>query len=142
MWRGFFGVSCQGMLNGKKGNVMELRISIPDEIAACLPTNGSDISRWLLEMAALEGYKSCRLTANQVQQMLGLQNQAEVERFLKSYEVHLELALEDLAEAQGEEQERAADQGVMAKLRGIKISAPPDFSTQVDLYELEGRNAE
>lgn len=31
-----------------------------------------------------------------------------------------------------------SDQDVMAALREIKISAPPDFSTKADLYETNG----
>ncbi len=117
---------------------MELRISIPDEIAVCLPTNGSDISRWLLEMAALEGYKSGSLSADQVRQMLGFQNQAEAQDFLRNHGVCLEFAFEDLApraealEALGKKQEENSDQGVMSRLRKIKISASPEFSMQFD----------
>ncbi|HYH86664.1 MAG TPA: hypothetical protein VEX60_14520 [Pyrinomonadaceae bacterium] len=34
-----------------------------------------------------------------------------------------------------------ANQNVMAKLRQIKISAPPDFSIKANLYDLEEQNA-
>jgi len=34
-----------------------------------------------------------------------------------------------------------SEQSLMARLRKIKISASPDFSTKVDLYEPEGRHA-
>lgn len=81
---------------------MEVKISIPDEVAAELQPNGGDVSRKLLEMAALEGYKSGALTAYQVQQMLGLQNRIEVDGFLKSHGVWLEYSREDL------ERDRAA----------------------------------
>ena len=76
---------------------MELRINIPDEIAAHLPPNGTDISRWLLEMAALEGYKSSKLTETQLKQMLGFQTRLEVDAFLKQHEVYFEYSDEDLA---------------------------------------------
>jgi hypothetical protein len=76
---------------------MELRINIPDEIAAQLPPNGTDISRWLLEMAALEGYKSGKLTETQLKQMLGFQTRLEVDIFLKRHAVYFEYADEDLA---------------------------------------------
>lgn len=41
----------------------------------------------------------------------------------------------------GEEPANESDQSVMAMLRKIKISASPDFSMKVDLYEPEGRDA-
>jgi len=75
---------------------MEVRINIPDEIAAQLQPNGGDISRKLLEMAALEGYKSEELSAYQVQQMLGFQTRMEVDEFLKQHEVY-DYTAEDLA---------------------------------------------
>ena len=53
-------------------------------------------------MAALEGYKSGALTAYQVQHMLGLQSRVEVDGFLKSHGVTLEVSIEDL------ERDRAA----------------------------------
>ena len=43
-------------------------------------------------------------------------------------------------EASGGEDE--PNQGVMAKLRQIRISATPDFSTKANLYDLEEQNAE
>jgi lysozyme family protein len=51
----------------------------------------------------------------------------ELYRIIKNYE-----------EASGEE---AAEQSVMAQLRGVKISAAPDFSIKADLYDLEEHNA-
>lgn len=77
------------MLNKERSNTMELKISIPDEVAAGLPTKGSDVSRWLLEMAAVEGYKSGKLTWRQVQQIPGFQTRSEVEGFLKQHDANL-----------------------------------------------------
>jgi len=34
-----------------------------------------------------------------------------------------------------------SEESVLSKLRAIKISAQPDFSTQANLYDVEGRNA-
>ena len=76
---------------------MEVRLNIPDDIAARLQPNDGDISRRLLEMAALEGYRSGELTAYQVQQMLGLQTRMEVDDFLKRHEVYPGYSDEELA---------------------------------------------
>lgn len=72
---------------------MEVKVVIPDEIAAQLQPNGRDISRFVLEMIALEGYKSGELTAHQVQQMLGFDSRIEVDGFLKAHGVPLELTI-------------------------------------------------
>ncbi|MGH9854765.1 MAG: UPF0175 family protein, partial [Blastocatellia bacterium] len=74
---------------------MEVRFVIPDEIAAQLLPNGKDISRFVLEMVALEGYKSGELTAHQVQQMLGFDSRVEVDGFLKAHGITSELTPEE-----------------------------------------------
>ncbi len=40
-----------------------------------------------------------------------------------------------------EEQKEDSDQNVMARLRQIRISAPPDFSVKANLYSSEDENA-
>jgi hypothetical protein len=75
---------------------MELRLNIPDDVAAQLRPIDGDLSRRILEIIALEGYKSEELTAYQVQQMLGFQTRMEVDGFLKEHGVPLEYTLEDL----------------------------------------------
>jgi hypothetical protein len=88
---------------------MEVRIHIPDDIAAQLQANGGDITRRLLEMAALEGYKSGELTAHQLCEMLGFDTRMEVDGFLKAHGVALEYTLEDLVK------ERAALDALLDK---------------------------
>jgi len=63
---------------------------IPDDIAVQLQLSGIDVSRRLLEMVALEGYKSGELTAHQVCKMLGFETHMEVDGFLKAHGIVLE----------------------------------------------------
>ncbi len=77
---------------------MELLVHIPDRVAATLPTRNGDLARDLLESYALEGYKSGKLTAYQVQELLGFETSMEVDAFLKAHHVPLEMTLEDLEE--------------------------------------------
>jgi hypothetical protein len=81
---------------------MEVKIHIPDDIAAELQSKGGNVSRRLLEMVSLEGYRSGTLTAYQVQEMLGLETRVDVDGFLKAHGVPLEYSREDL------ERDRAA----------------------------------
>lgn len=76
---------------------MELVVHIPDTVFATLPSENGDLARDLLESYALEGYKSAKLTAHQVQELLGLETRMEVDSFLKEHRVPLEVTLEDLA---------------------------------------------
>jgi hypothetical protein len=77
---------------------MEVRIQIPDDVAAQIQTDGRDLPRSVLEAYALEGYKSGQLSAYQVQEILGFETPMEVDGFLKSHGVYLDYTEETLAE--------------------------------------------
>ena len=77
---------------------MEVRIQIPDDLAARIQAQGGDLPRSVLEAYALEGYKSGRLSAYQVQEILGFETPMEVDGFLKSHGVYLDYTEEDLEE--------------------------------------------
>ncbi len=77
---------------------MEIRIQIPDDVAARIQADGDDLSRTMLEAYALEGYKSGQFSAYQVQEILGFETPMEVDGFLKSHGVYLDYSEEDLEE--------------------------------------------
>ncbi len=77
---------------------MEVRIQIPDDLAAQIQAQGGDLPRSVLEAYALEGYQSGRLSAYQVQEILGFETPMEVDGFLKSHSVYLDYSVEDLEE--------------------------------------------
>ena len=78
---------------------MEITLTIPDEIAAGIQNGGNlPVGRRLLEMAALEGYKSGLLTSPQVQVLLGLESRFELDGFLKAHDVLFEYSSEEIAE--------------------------------------------
>jgi hypothetical protein len=86
------------MIRPVRGTTMEVRIQIPDDVAAQIQTNGGDLPRSMLEAYALEGYKSGQLSAYQVQEILGFETSMEVDGFLKSHEVYLDHTEQDLEE--------------------------------------------
>ncbi len=90
---------------------MELKIQIPDDVAAEIQRNGDDLPRDVLEAYALEGYKSGRLSAYQVQEILGLETPMEVDGFLKSHGVYLDYTEEDL------QQDLATSRRISSQLR-------------------------
>jgi predicted HTH domain antitoxin len=77
---------------------MEVRIQIPDDIAAQIQTNGGDLPRSVLEAYALEGYKSGKLSTHQVQEILGFETPMEVDGFLKRHGIYLDYTEQDLEE--------------------------------------------
>jgi len=77
---------------------MEVRIQIPDDVAARIQSDGDDLSRTMLEAYALEGYKSGQFSAYQVQEILGFETPMEVDGFLKNHGVYLDYSEEDLEE--------------------------------------------
>ncbi|HME00832.1 MAG TPA: UPF0175 family protein [Terriglobia bacterium] len=70
---------------------MQITLELPDDIA-----QGQDLSRALLEGFALEGYRSGRLTEEQVGKILGFGTRMQVDGFLKEHGVYLDCTLEDV----------------------------------------------
>lgn len=79
--------------------MIEVRLTIPENVAASIQKgqNCGDLSRRVLEMTALEGFKSGQLTSPQLQQMLGFESRFEVDGFLKEHGVFFDYSPEDLA---------------------------------------------
>lgn len=71
---------------------MELIVSIPDQAAAILSAQNGDPARKVLEGYALDGYRSGKLTATQVQELLGFETSLEAEAFLQRNNVSLAAA--------------------------------------------------
>jgi hypothetical protein len=71
---------------------MQITLELPDEIAVGL----NDLPRALLESFALEGYRSGRLTEEQVRRILGYGTRMQVDGFLKEHGVYLNSTLDDL----------------------------------------------
>jgi uncharacterized protein UPF0175 len=71
---------------------MQITLEVPDEIAQ----DRHDLPRALLESFALEGYRSGKLTEEQVRKVLGYGTRLQVDGFLKEHGVYLDYTLEDL----------------------------------------------
>lgn len=73
---------------------MSVQIEIPDSVFS-LPV--PDISRQVLEAAAIEGFKAGQLSTYQVGKMLGFESRFEVHEFLAKHEVPwVDYSVEDL----------------------------------------------
>jgi predicted HTH domain antitoxin len=82
----------------RKLNIMvEVTLSITDAVAAEFGGDPNAVGRQLLEAAALEGYRSERLSRGQVRELLGL-SWHETEQFLADHECFRHYTLEDLEE--------------------------------------------
>jgi hypothetical protein len=71
---------------------MQITLEVPDEIAERL----EDLPRALLESFALEGYRSGKLTEEQVRRVLGYGTRMQVHGFLKEHGVYLNYGRDDL----------------------------------------------
>jgi len=76
---------------------MNLTVQIPDDLARSLKAAGGDPSRRVLEVLALEEYKSGRLTERELREALGFETRYELDGFLKSHQVWIAYDAEDLA---------------------------------------------
>jgi Uncharacterised protein family (UPF0175) len=93
-------------------NLVEITLSISDDLARQITRQGEDPARIALEALALEGYRAERLSESAVRQMLGFETRMEVHAFLKRHGVYLHYDLADL------EQDQATAEKVRGKLQG------------------------
>lgn len=75
---------------------MKVAISVPDDIVQHLQTTQTDISRYVRESLALEGYRSGILGEEEVRRLLGFSSRFEVHAFLDAHAVPLNYTLDDL----------------------------------------------
>ena len=74
---------------------MTIQLNLPEDIARALGA-GQDLSRAAMESLALEGYRSERLSEEQVRRMLGFESRFQVHEFLKRDDTYLNYTEEDL----------------------------------------------
>ncbi len=75
---------------------MLVTLDLPDELAAALLAQGSDLPRSALESIALEAYREHKLSTAQLRRLLGFESRYELDGFLKQREVWLEYTWQDL----------------------------------------------
>jgi hypothetical protein len=75
---------------------MDLTIQIPDELARHFAAEHGDLSRRVLEMLALEEFKSGHITKPELRRLLGFETRAGLDGFLKAHGVFEEYTLDDL----------------------------------------------
>ena len=67
---------------------MQIRLELPEDIAAGLESRWKDLPRAALESLALEAYRSRALTAAQLRRLLGFETRMQVDAFLKEHQVY------------------------------------------------------
>jgi len=75
---------------------MQITLELPDDVARGLEAEVKNLPRALLESFAVEGYRSGKLTEEQVRRILGFGTRIQVDGFLKEHGVYLDYTLEDL----------------------------------------------
>ncbi len=75
---------------------MTVTVQIPDDLAQRLSAQGGDLSRRILEMLALEEFKSGHITKAELRQMLGFETTFQLDGFLKAHDVWIDYTAEDL----------------------------------------------
>lgn len=77
---------------------MEITITVPDELISGFGGDPGTVGRIALEALAVEGYRSGRLSAFEVRQMLGHDSRWETEEFLSAHGVWPGTTVEDVLE--------------------------------------------
>lgn len=75
---------------------MNVVVSLPDSIVQDIGANERELERTLLESFALEGYRSEKLTAFQVGEILGFKTPMQVDEFLKAHGEFIEYTDEEI----------------------------------------------
>jgi hypothetical protein len=76
--------------------VMHLQLDIPDDVLKALSKGQNVDARVALEAVALEGYRSRRLSEEQVRRMLGFESRFDVHAFLKANDTYLNYDIVEL----------------------------------------------
>lgn len=74
---------------------MTIQVNLPEDIPKAFGS-GQDLSRAAVEGLALEGYRSGRLSEEQVRRMLEYDSRFQVHEFLKQHNTYLNYTEEDL----------------------------------------------
>jgi hypothetical protein len=75
---------------------MQVNIELPEDIARAMIADGQDLTRAAEQSIALEGYRSGRLSEEQVRRLLGFESRLQVHSFLKAHQVYLTYSDKDL----------------------------------------------
>ena len=75
---------------------MTVNLEIPDELGRLIAGSATELTRTLLESTALEAIRAGRLTVAQARRLLGISSRYEMDGFLKSHGVFLDVTLEDI----------------------------------------------
>lgn len=75
---------------------MTITLDIPDDLTPHFTRPGQDLARTVLQDAAVEAYRTRRVTGSQLRRLLGLATRYELDGLLKARQVWLEYTLENL----------------------------------------------
>jgi hypothetical protein len=80
---------------------MRVTVEIPEDLARLLGGEAGNLSRAALEALALEGVRAGQLTVAQARRLLGIGSRYEMDGFLKSHGVLLDMTVEDVGAMRG-----------------------------------------
>jgi hypothetical protein len=75
---------------------MQVQLEIPDDLARQLAADPSAVTHAALEAVDLEGVRSGKFTVSQARRLLGIASRYEMDGFLKTHGVFLDLTLDDV----------------------------------------------
>lgn len=99
---------------------MIITVEIPEQLADHLIAAGQEPARAALEALALEGYRSERLTEDDIRKLLGFDTRMEVHGFLKQHGAFLLYSEADL------EHDRQVASQVAQRAKAERHGDPPD----------------
>ncbi len=98
---------------------MRIWLDLPDSAVRQLADEGQDLSKAALEALAIDAYRTNRITAHQLCELLDMPSRYELDGFLKQHGVPLEYSLEDF-------DREAATSAWLREKREAERAAEPD----------------
>jgi hypothetical protein len=75
---------------------MQVNLEIPEDLGRRIAADPGELPRVALEGLALEAIRTGKLTVSQARRLLGIRSRYEMDGFLKTHGVFLDLTLEDV----------------------------------------------
>ena len=84
---------CADLSNNACKVALHVSLEIPEDLGPRIAADPGELPRAVLEALALEGIRAGKLTVSQARRLLGIPSRYEMDGFLKTHGVYLDLVL-------------------------------------------------
>jgi|GEM_PF-517197 hypothetical protein len=127
-----FGLPFSNNLRDNIGEAaLKVHLEIPEDLARQLAADPSGVTHAALEAVALEGVRSGKFTVSQARRLLGIGSRYEMDGFLKTHGIFLDLTLDDVRK---DSETALAPDPIDLRERGIDESQAADLRRRLAAF--------